>query len=89
MTSQDNVRTAVHQRKRIRHSRASDLMQAPALGVSVATVAKWRRCADRRDRSSFPQHQHNALPPEAAPLLGWLALRQTVPPQLSCAAVSR
>lgn len=39
-------------------------------------------------------HQRKALPSEAAPLLGWLqkdwlALRQTVFPQLNRAAVSR
>lgn len=71
-----------------------DLVQALALDVSVATVAKWRRRADPQDRSSRPQRQHKAMPPEAAPLLAWLrndwlALRQTVFPQLSRAAVSR
>ena len=89
MTSQENVLTAVHQRKRICQSRAPDLMQALALGVSVATVTKRRRRADPQDRSSHPQRQHKDLPPGAAPLLRWLALRQTLPRQLSRAAVSR
>lgn len=60
----------MHQGKQIRHSRAPDLVQALALDASVATVAKWRRRADPQDRSSRPQHQHKAAPPEAAPLLG-------------------
>ena len=63
MTSHENARTTVHQRKRIRHSRATDLVQALALGVSVATVSKWRRRADPQYRSICPQHQHKALPP--------------------------
>ena len=74
MTSYENVRTTAHQRKRIRHSRAPYRVQAQAVGVSVATVAKWRWRADPQDRSSRPQHQHKALPPEAAPLITALAL---------------
>jgi transposase InsO family protein len=102
MTYHDNARTTTHQRKRIRHSRAPYRVQAKALGVSVATVAKWRRRADPQDRSSRPHHEHKALPPEAAPLLGWLrkdwlldldtvwlALRQTLFPQLSRSTVYR
>ena len=102
MTYHANARTTVHQRKRIRHSRAPYRVQAQALGSSVATVAKWRRRSDVADRSSRPQRQTKALPPEAAPLLGWLrkdwlldldtvwlALRQTVFPQLSRSAVYR
>ncbi len=102
MTYHANARTTAHQRKRIRRSRDPYRVQARALGVSVATVAKWRRRADPADRSSRPRRQHKALPPEAIPLLGWLrkdwlldldtvwlALRQTVFPQLSRSAVYR
>lgn len=102
MTYHANARTTIHQRTRIRRSRDPYRVQARALGVSVATVAKWRRRADAADRSSRPQRQHKALPPEAIPLLGWLrkdwlldldtvwlALRQTVFPQLSRSAVYR
>ena len=77
-------------------------MQAKALGISVATVAKWRRRTDVADCSSRPKRQTKALPPDAAPLLSWLrkdwlldldtvwvALRQTVFPQLSRSAVYR
>ena len=67
MTYHDNARTTVHQRKRIRHSRAPYRVQAKALGISVATVAKWRRRADPADRSSRPHQEAKALPPEAAP----------------------
>lgn len=92
----------MYQRKRIRHSRAPYRVQAQALGVRVATVAKWRRRRDPTDRSSRPHRSHKALPPEAASLLSWrrkdwlldldtvwLALRQTVFPQLSRSAVYR
>jgi len=102
MTYHGNARTTAHQRKRIRRSREPYRVQAQALGVSVAAVAKWRRRPDSTDRSSRPHRQHKALPPEAIPLLGWLrkdwlmdldtvwlALRQTVFPQLSRSAVYR
>src|SRR5882762_7997937 len=72
MTYHNNARTTAHQRKRIRHSRAHYRIQAKALGVSVATVAKWRRRRDPTDRSSRPHRVHKALPPEAASLLSWL-----------------
>lgn len=72
MTSHKNTRTTVHQRKRIRHSRASDLVQALALGGTVAAVSKWRRHADPQGHAGRSQHQDKALPSEAEPLLGWL-----------------
>lgn len=102
MTYHDNAKTTVHQRKRIRQSKAPYRVQARELGVSVATVAKWKHRADPGDRPSRPRRIQKALPPEAAPLLGWmrrdwlldldtvwLALRQTVFPQLSRSAVYR
>lgn len=102
MTYHENARTTMHQRTRIRRSREPYRVQARALGISVATVAKWRRRGDPVDRSSRPHRQTKALPPEAAPLLGrlrkdrlldldtvWPALRQTVFPQLSRSAVYR
>jgi transposase InsO family protein len=102
MTYHKNARTTVYQRKRIRQSHAPYRVQAKALGVSVATVAKWTRRPDVADRSSRPQRQYKALPPEAGPLLCWLrkdwlldldtvwlALRQAVFPQLSRSAVYR
>lgn len=102
MTYHKNARTTVYQRKRMRQSHAPYRMPAKALGVSVATVAKWTRRPDAADRSSRPQQQYTALPPEAGPLLGWLrkdwlldldtvwlALRQAVFPQLSRSAVYR
>ncbi len=102
MTYHANARTTVHQRKRIRQSREPYRLQAKQLGVSVATIARWKRRGNPRDRSSRPQRLHKALPPEAAPILGWLrkdwlmdldtvwlALRQTVFPQLSRSAVYR
>ena len=102
MTYHANARTTVHQRKRIRRSREPYRIQAQQLGVSVATVDKWKRRGQPRDRTSRPHQMHKALPPAAAPLLTWLrkdwlvdldtvwlALRQTVFPQLSRSAVYR
>ena len=54
MTYHEKAWRTVHQRKRIRYTRASYRMHAKALDVSVATVAKWRRRTDLKDRSSRP-----------------------------------
>jgi transposase InsO family protein len=102
MTYHANARTNVQQRQRVRQSREPYRLQAKQLGVSVATVAKWKGRATPRDRTSRPHRVHKALPPAAAPLLRWmrqdwlvdldtvwLALRQTVFPQLSRSAVYR
>ena len=102
MTYHENARTTVHQHKRIRHGRAPYRVQAQTLGVGVATVAKWRWRTDVTDCFSRPHRSQKAVPSEAAPLLGWLrkdllldldmvwlALRQTVFPQLSRLAVHR
>ena len=102
MTYHANAQTNIQQRKRIRQSREPYRRQAHQLGVSVATVAKWKRRRDPHDRTSRPRRIHTALQPEAAPLLSWLrkdwlldldamwqALRQTVFPQLSRSAVYR
>lgn len=102
MTYHANARTTLHQRKRIRHSREPYRVQARQLGVSVATINKWKGRGDPLDRSSRPHRVRTTLPPEAAPLLRWLrqdwlldldtvwqALRQTMFPQLSRSAVYR
>lgn len=102
MTYHANAQTNLQQRKRIRQSREPYRRQAHQLGVSVATIAKWKQRPDPLDRTSRPRRIHTALPPEAAPLLSWLrkdwlldldavwqALRQTVFPQLSRSAVYR
>lgn len=102
MTYHANARTNIQQRQRIRQSRDPYRVQAEQLGVSVATVAKWTDRDNPRDRTSRPHRIQKALPPEAAPLLTWLrrdwladldtvwlAMRQTVFPQLSRSAVYR
>lgn len=102
MTYHANARTNIQQRQRIRQSRDPYRVQAEQLGVSVATVAKWKDRDNPRDRTSRPHRVQKALPPEAAPLLTWLrrdwladldtvwlAMRQTVFPQLSRSAVYR
>lgn len=102
MTYHANARTNVQQRQRIRRSRRPYREQARQLGVSVATVAKWKRRAVPQDASSRPKRIHTALPPEIAPVLAWMrqdwlldldtvwqTLRQTVFPQLSRSAVYR
>ncbi len=102
MTYHANARTNVQQRKRVRQSREPYRLLAKQLGVSVATVAKWKHRSDPRDRTSRPTRIHKAVPPQATPLLTWLrrdwlldldavwlALRQTVFPQLSRSAVYR
>lgn len=96
MTYHGNARTNMHQRNKIHKSREPYRLQAERLGVSIATVAKWKRRSDARDRHSRPHHIHKALPTEMAPVLSfmrrdwlldldtvWQALRTTVFPQLS------
>ncbi len=58
----------IQQRKEVRQSREPYRVQAKQLGVSVATVAKWKRRTDPRDRTSRPQRIHKAVLPEAARL---------------------
>lgn len=102
MTYHRNARTNVYQRKRIHHSPASYQAQAAALGVSIATIAKWKHRKDSKDRSSRPHRVKKALPEELAPVLKWLrqdwlldldtvwkGLQKTVFPQLGRSSVYR
>jgi transposase InsO family protein len=102
MTYHANAKLTIHQRQRIRRSREPYHVPAQQLGVSQATIAKWTHRSIPHDRSSRPHHSHKTVPPEAIPLLRWmrqdwlvdldtvwLALRQTVFPQLSRSAVYR
>ena len=97
-----NARTNVQQRQRIRQSRDPYRVQARQLGVSVATIAKWKQRPVPQDASSRPRRIHKALPPELEPVLAalrqewlldldavWQALRQSLFPQLSRSAVYR
>ena len=87
-----NARTNVQQRQRIRQSRDPYRVQARQLGVSVATIAKWKQRPVPQDASSRPRRIHKALPPELEPVLAalrqewlldldavWQALRATIP----------
>ena len=88
MTYHANAQTNIQQRKRIRQSREPYRRQAHQLGVSVATVAKWKRRRYPHDRTSRPRRIHTALPPEAAPLLSWLRKGLAVGPQRRVAGVT-
>ena len=61
MTYHANARTNVQQRKRVRQSREPSRLLAKQLGVSVATVAKWRRRADQRDRDNHDAEAEEQL----------------------------
>ncbi len=72
MTYHAIAKTTLQQRKRIRAGGDPYRVQAQQLGVSVATIATWKRRGDFHDRTSRPHQVHTALPPEAAPEVSWL-----------------
>jgi transposase InsO family protein len=97
-----NAKTTVHQRKRIKDSKEPYRTLAKQMGVSVPTVAKWKKREQQNDRSSRPRRIKTALPPAMEPVLDflrkdwlleldtiWIALQKTVFPQLTRSAVYR
>lgn len=102
MTYHANARLTQYQRKMIKKSRAPYRVLASQLGVSVTTVAKWKKRTTMSDKNSRPHTIHKALPADVEPVLEflrrdwlmdmdtiWLALKKTVFPQLSKSAVYR
>ena len=102
MTYHANAKTNLHQRMRIRKSKAPYRTQSRELGVSVATVTKWKRRKDPKDRTSRPHKIYKAIPKEMRPILKalrqdwfldldtvWKALQNAVLPQLSRSSVYR
>ena len=69
MTYHANARTNVQQRKRVRQSREPSRLLAKQLGVSVATVAKWRRRGDPRDRDDHDAEAEEQLSLEGHEIL--------------------
>ena len=97
-----NAKTNQHQRKRIKESQVAYRKQAKDLGVSITTVAKWKKRDDPKDKSSRPKNIKTAVPLTLHPVIEmlrkdwfcdmdtiWRALRQTVLPQLSRSSVYR
>ncbi len=97
-----NAKTTHHQRKRIKESTTSYRTMASELGVSVPTIAKWKKRKDCKDQSSRPQNIKTAVPLTLHPVIEmlrkdwfcdmdviWQALRQTVLPQVSRSSVYR
>jgi transposase-like protein/transposase len=102
MTYHDNAKTTVHQRKIIKTSKEPYRTLAKQLGVSVPTVAKWKKREQPTDRTSRPKHIRRALPSAMEPVLDflrrdwlvemdtiWIALQKTIFPQLTRSAVYR
>jgi len=97
-----NARTTRHQRKIIKESRDPYRKLAKQMGVTTATVAKWKKRPDEKDRSSRPKNIETAIPMTLYPMIEmlrkdwlcdmdriWLALRKSVLPQLSRSSVYR
>jgi transposase InsO family protein len=97
-----NARTTQHQRKIIKESREPNRRLAKKMGVTPATVAKWKKRPDTKDRSSRPKNIGTAIPLTLYPAIEmlrkdwlcdmdriWLALRKAVLPQLSRSSVYR
>jgi transposase-like protein/transposase len=102
MTYHANAKTTVHQRKRIKESKEPYRTLAKQIGVSVQTVAKWKKREKLNDQTSRPRRIRRSLPPAVEPILDflrrdwlvdldtiWIALQKTVFPQLSRSAVYR
>ena len=97
-----NAKTTVHQRRRIKESKEPYRTLAKQIGVSVPTVAKWKKREQLNDRSSRPRRIKKALPSAMEPVLDflrkdwlleldtiWIALQKTIFPQLTRSAVYR
>jgi len=102
MTYHANARLTAYQRKIIKQSQAPYRVLAKQFGVSVTTIAKWKKRTAMNDKSSRPDHVQKALPDTLEPVLDflrrdwlmdmdtiWLALKKTLFPQLSKSAVYR
>lgn len=96
------AKTNQYQRKRIKESKSPYRTMAKELGVSVTTVAKWKKRDDFKDKSSRPKNIKTAVPLTLHPVIEmlrkdwfcdmdviWQALRQSVLPQLSRSSVYR
>jgi transposase InsO family protein len=97
-----NARTTQHQRRLIKESREPYRKIAKQMGVTPATVAKWKKRSHANDRSSRPKRISTAIPLTLYPMIEmlrkdwlcdmdriWLALRKTILPQLSRSSVYR
>lgn len=102
MTYHTNARTNRYQRKRIKESKAPYRILAKQLGVSVTTIAKWKKREEMSDYSSRPKTMHKAIPETFEPVLEflrkdwlmdmdsiWYALRATILPELKRSSVYR
>lgn len=102
MTYHANAKLTQHQRKMIKESQAPYRVLAKQFGVSVTTIAKWKKRSIMTDKKSRPETIHKALPDTMEPVLEflrrdwlldmdtiWLALKKTMFPQLSKSAVYR
>lgn len=97
-----NARTNAYQRKRIKESTAPYRVLAKELGVSVSTIAKWKKRERMTDLSSRPKRTKRAMPATVEPIIEflrrdwlmdmdtiWFALRSTVFPELKRSSVYR
>lgn len=97
-----NARTTRYQRKIIKESKAPYRLLAKQLGVSVATITKWKKRENMNDLSSKPKKSHKAIPDTLEPVLEflrkdwlmdmdsiWHALKTTILPDLKRSSVYR
>lgn len=67
-----NATTTPRVRRYIQQSDKSDRLLAQELGISVATVRRWRQRQDVADRHTVPKTLRKALTDEQSLLINWL-----------------
>ncbi|WP_024529030.1 hypothetical protein [Serratia fonticola] len=74
-----NATTTPRVRRYIQQSDKSDRVLAQELGISVATVRRWRQRQDVADRHTVPKSLRKALTNEQSLLINWLRQKLQLP----------
>ena len=74
-----NATTTPRIRRYIQQSEKSDRVLAQELGISVATVRRWRQRQDVADQHTAPKNVHKVLRPEQSLLINWLRQKLMMP----------
>lgn len=74
-----NATTTPRVRRYIQQSDKSDRVLAQELGISVATVRRWRQRQDVADRHTVPKTLRKALTDEQSLLINWLRQKLQLP----------
>lgn len=74
-----NATTTPRVRRYIQQSDKSDRVLAQELGISVATVRRWRQRQSVADQHTAPKNVHKVLRPEQSMLINWLRQKLMIP----------